>query len=199
MKSLSPPQESVPPESFAQHTAGGCARAVGGALHGRAVDGRVRTVGSAPYKQAADSASSLSCSNGAQLARGALLTQPSEAAAPASVPHATPKPAQKVDILAVPVDVVQAARDAFNGWASGTRIADLVYDSLIDGDRRFNDRSDVRRLRFGDATGARRCRCGSRAICSRWSCTSPSKTVCPSRCSTAATRCTFWPRTRQQQ
>ena len=78
------------------------------------------------------------------------MTRPSEAAARASFPQPTPKPAQEVDILAVPVDVVQAARDAFNGRAPGTRIADLVYDSLIDGDRRFSDRSDVRRLRFGD-------------------------------------------------
>ena len=78
------------------------------------------------------------------------MTRPSEAAARASSPQPTPKLAQEVDILAVPADVVQAARDAFNGRAHGTRIADLVYDSLIDGDRRFSDRSDVRRLRFGD-------------------------------------------------
>lgn len=78
------------------------------------------------------------------------MTRASEAAAPASPRQPTPSPAQEVDILAVPVDVVQAARDAFNGRTPGTRIADLVYDSLIDGDRRFSDRSDVRRLRFGD-------------------------------------------------
>ena len=77
------------------------------------------------------------------------MTQPSPAV-PASSHQPMPKPAQEVDILAVPLDVVQAARDAFNGRAPGTRIADLVYDSLIDGDRRFSDRSDVRRLRFGD-------------------------------------------------
>ncbi len=71
-------------------------------------------------------------------------------AVPDSPDQPTPKPAQEIDILAVPVDVVQAARDAFNGRAPGTRIADLVYDSLIDGDRRFSDRSGVRRLRFGD-------------------------------------------------
>lgn len=78
------------------------------------------------------------------------MTRASEAAAPASPPQPTPSPAQEVDILAVPVDVVQAARDAFNGRTPGTRIADLVYDSLIDGDRRFSDRNDVRRLRFGE-------------------------------------------------
>lgn len=78
------------------------------------------------------------------------MTRASEAAAAASLPQPSPKPAQEVDILAVPADVVQAARDAFNGRAPGTRIADLVYDSLTDGDRRFSDRSDVRRLRFGD-------------------------------------------------
>lgn len=78
------------------------------------------------------------------------MTRPSEAAASISSHQPTPTPAKEVDILAVPVDVVQAARDAFNGRAPGTRIADLVYDSLIDGDRRFSDRSDVRRLRFGD-------------------------------------------------
>ena len=46
--------------------------------------------------------------------------------------------------------MVQAARDAFDCRPPGTRIADLVYDSLIDGERRFSDRSDVRRLRSGD-------------------------------------------------
>ena len=78
------------------------------------------------------------------------MTRPSEVSARASLHQPTPNLAQEADILAVPVDVVQAARDAFNGRAPGTRIADLVYDSLIDGDRRFSDRSDVRRLRFGD-------------------------------------------------
>ena len=77
------------------------------------------------------------------------MTRPSQAV-PASPHHPTPKPAQETDILAVPMDVVQAARDAFDCRAPGTRIADLVYDSLIDGDRRFRDRNDVRRLRFGD-------------------------------------------------
>ena len=73
-----------------------------------------------------------------------------KATAPTLTPRPTPKPTQEVDIRAVPADVVQAARDAFNGRAPGTRIAYLVYDSLTDGDRRFSDRSDVRRLRFGD-------------------------------------------------
>ena len=77
------------------------------------------------------------------------MTRPSQAV-PASPHQPTLKPAPEIDSLAVPVDVVQAARDAFNGRAPGTRVADLVYDSLIDGDRRFSDRSDVRRLRFGD-------------------------------------------------
>lgn len=72
------------------------------------------------------------------------------AKAVAAVPVHPSTPTQEVDILAIPEDVVQAAREAFNGRAPGTRIADLVYDSLIDGDRRFSDRSDVRRLRFGD-------------------------------------------------
>ena len=71
-------------------------------------------------------------------------------AVPASPNQPTPKPAQEIDSLAVPLDVVQAARDAFDGRAPGTRIADLTYDSLLDSDRRFSDRNDVRRLRFGD-------------------------------------------------
>ncbi len=78
------------------------------------------------------------------------MTRPSKAVRAVPVHPSTPTPAQEADILAVPEDVVQAARDAFNGRAPGTRIADLVYDSLIDGDRRFSDRSGVRRLRFGD-------------------------------------------------
>ena len=75
------------------------------------------------------------------------MTRPSQAV-PASRRQQYPEP--EVDVLAVPADVVRAACDAFDGRAPGTRIADLAYDSLTDGDRRLSDRSDVRRLRFGD-------------------------------------------------
>ena len=73
------------------------------------------------------------------------MTRPSQ-----NEPAPSNQPMPEIEGLAVPVDVVHAARDAFDCRAPGARIADLVYDSLIDGDRRFQDRGDVRRLRFGD-------------------------------------------------
>ena len=85
-----------------------------------------------------------------------------KATAPTFTPRPTPKPAQEVDIHAVPADVVQAARDSFNGRAPGTRIAGHVYDSLTDG--------SATAATFGGCasattTGAWRCPCGARAIC----------------------------------
>jgi len=53
----------------------------------------------------------------------------------------------------VPDAVREAARRAFDARRRDVHIADLVFDSLLDGDRRANADPNCRSLRFGTADG----------------------------------------------
>jgi hypothetical protein len=53
------------------------------------------------------------------------------------------------DVNAVPDAVREAARKAFDARPKDVLVADLVFDSLLDGDRRASVDPDRRSLRFG--------------------------------------------------
>ena len=51
----------------------------------------------------------------------------------------------------VPSEVLDAAMAAFDSWDPAVSTADLVYDSTVEGDRRFTRQHNTRQLRFGAA------------------------------------------------
>ena len=51
----------------------------------------------------------------------------------------------------VPPEVLEAAMAAFDSWDPEVATADLVYDSNVEGDRRFTRHDNTRVLRFGPA------------------------------------------------
>ena len=56
-------------------------------------------------------------------------------------------------VNAVPSAVRDAARRAFDARSTDTLVADLVFDSLLDADRRAAADPTVRKLRFGHPSG----------------------------------------------
>jgi hypothetical protein len=61
--------------------------------------------------------------------------------------------AEGESVNSVPESVREAARRAFDARPKGVVVADLMFDSLLDGDRRASADPSRRNLRFGDGQG----------------------------------------------